>query len=156
MEQVLEDVGAWQRIPHRDRRTHAAHNQTANRPERVRAALIQSFHVAKRNARNRRIPFGLTKEEFLELVDRADGRCEVSGLPFDLRYWKQSKRRPFAPSLDRIDATRAYTKRNCRLVCGIVNAALSDWGEEPFRMMVAAMKGPLPGTFGTVPRPQSA
>lgn len=136
----VEDAGVWQRLPHRNRRSHAAHNQTANRPERVRSALIQSFHVAKRNARNRGIPFGMTKAEFLEIADRAGGHCEVSGLPFDLRYWQQSKRRPFAPSLDRIDATRAYTKQNCRLVCGIVNAALSDWGEEPFRMMVAAMK----------------
>lgn len=94
------------------------------------------LHRAKKNARTRRIPFDLTREQFVEIVKRANGRCEVTGIAFELDIRPGSARRPFAPSLDRIQSAGQYTAANCRLVCGIVNAALSDWGEGVFWKMV--------------------
>jgi hypothetical protein len=41
-------------------------------------------------------------------------------------------RRPFAPSLDRIDSRQAYSRRNCRLILQAVNFALNAWGDDVF------------------------
>jgi hypothetical protein len=41
-------------------------------------------------------------------------------------------RRPFAPSLDRIDSNQPYSRRNCRLVLQAVNFALNAWGDDVF------------------------
>src|SRR5690606_21411241 len=41
-------------------------------------------------------------------------------------------RRPFAPSLDRIDTSTGYEAGNCRLVCVLANIALNEWGEDVF------------------------
>jgi hypothetical protein len=67
------------------------------------------------------------------------GRCALSGLCFDLRIIGSGKaRRPFAPSLDRIDSTGGYTRDNVRLVCQAVNFALNAYGEDTFREIAAA------------------
>lgn len=98
------------------------------------------FQRAKKNARLRGIPFDLTKAEFDALVKKSDGRCMVSGLPFTTpSRRKAGSRRPFAPSLDRIDSAVGYTKSNCRIVSIIVNCALNEWGEEPLFEMCRAV-----------------
>lgn len=51
-------------------------------------------------------------------------RCAVSGIPFD-----PPGKGPFAPSVDRIDASRGYQSGNVRVVCNIVNYAMNEWGE---------------------------
>lgn len=58
------------------------------------------------------------------------GTCEVSGLPFDLRPPTRSAKNPFAPSIDRKNNDRGYTKRNCRAILWCLNVAFSDWGEQ--------------------------
>lgn len=88
------------------------------------------FHRTRRNARTRRIPFGITMQDFRAVVERAAGHCEVTGIEFDFDY-QPGKNRPFAPSLDRIDSALGYVVGNVRLVCGITNTALSDWGMGP-------------------------
>src|ERR1051326_8122893 len=71
--------------------------------------IAQTFWRARRNARNRAIPFDLTRAEFDEIAKRAAGKCEVTGITFELRVRPGSERRPFAPSLDRIDARLPYS-----------------------------------------------
>lgn len=100
----------------------------------------QTYHRAKKNARIRKIQFDLTSAQFKEITARANGLCEASGIPFDLRVRPRSLRRPFAPSLDRADASGIYEMSNCRLICGIVNAAMSDWGDVVFWKMVKSAK----------------
>lgn len=93
-----------------------------------------------RNAKMRELEFHLTKDEFWEIVARANGRCELTKIPFSTTNDTSSRRAPFAPSIDRIDCSKPYTKENCRLVCVCVNAALSDWGDAIFFTMVKAAK----------------
>lgn len=93
---------------------------------------------ARNNARNRALEFALSEAEFDEIVSRSNGMCEVTRIPFSVKNPSSSRRKPFAPSLDRIDCALPYSKDNCRLVAVCVNAALSDWGDDVFRTMVLA------------------
>lgn len=86
---------------------------------------------SKKNALARGIDFSLTVEEFQLLVEEADGKCSVSGIPFSRQGEEFGKRKPFAPSLDRIHSHRGYTKENCRIVCILANLAMNEWGEKP-------------------------
>jgi hypothetical protein len=67
----------------------------------------------------------------------------VTGLPFE---FAGSLYRPFAPSLDRINAAQGYSLGNVRLVAVIVNAALNQWGDAAFWKMVDAAAGRQRGT----------
>jgi hypothetical protein len=78
----------------------------------------------------------------LDLYQAQGGRCALSGLPFDLRSVGYGQvRRPFAPSLDRIDSRGGYTRDNVRLVCQVVNFALNAYGEDIFREIAVATAG---------------
>ena len=39
--------------------------------------------------------------------------------------------RPFAPSIDRRDATKGYTVENIRVICWAANLLLGTWGDGP-------------------------
>lgn len=66
--------------------------------------------------------------DFLAVVDRAGGKCELSGIPFETDK-AQGRRNPFSASLDRIDCSVGYARGNVRLICLILNCALADFGE---------------------------
>ena len=60
------------------------------------------------------------------------GCCSVSGLPFNLLVVGDGQaKRPFAPSLDRIDRHQPYQRNNVRLVVSIANFAINAWGMDP-------------------------
>lgn len=92
-------------------------------------------HVAKmlKGARSRAHEFGrefdLTEEFVFELLDRQRCACALSGIEFDLST-SPTRRRPYAPSLDRISTKGGYTKDNVRILTVVVNLALGDWGDE--------------------------
>lgn len=96
------------------------------------------YRRAQLNAEKREIPFLLAPHEFDQLVKRSKGRCEVTGIKFDLGVIAGAYRRPFVPSLDRINAGGAYEVGNVRLVCCAVNAALCDWGIAVFEKLSTA------------------
>lgn len=73
-----------------------------------------------------------TAAQLADIMRRSRGRCEVTGLAFQLHKPEDSRARPFFHSLDRRDASRGYVDGNCRLVCYAVNLAMSNWGEEIF------------------------
>lgn len=110
-----------------------------NSPVEMRRYMSEAYRRARKNAVTRQIEFRLTRGEYADIVARAGGHCEVSGIGFDLQLRPRALRRPYAPSLDRIKAHQPYIAGNCRLVCGLVNAAMSDWGEEPFTFVATAM-----------------
>lgn len=90
------------------------------------AALLRSI---KKNARARGLAVEINARDILELFDNSDLRCTISNIDFDFsKLDTESRCRPFAPSIDRINSKRGYTKDNIRLVCFAVNYAMSDWG----------------------------
>jgi hypothetical protein len=102
----------------------------------VLPAWGKTFYLnAERRADEDRRPFRLTVAELLDVIERADGRCEVSGIALNLA----GGRGPHAPSVDRIDSERGYEKDNIRIVCLIVNFAMNTWGEEPLMGLAEAL-----------------
>jgi len=73
------------------------------------------------------------REDLIALWKEGEGRCMLINLPFrETQVGAGKARRPFAPSLDRIDSSQPYTRRNCRLVLQTVNFALNAWGDDVF------------------------
>lgn len=117
------------------------------------AALLSQIRQMARGARQRARRHGLPSDD--DLVDFAGalfhaqhGRCALTGLSFDLREVGTGQaKRPFAPSLDRIEGDKGYTKDNVRLVCQAVNFALNRFGEDVFYEIAgaaAAQVGEIP------------
>ena len=116
------------------------------------------LRMAARNASRRGIPFTLTQDDMRALVARADGRCVVTGIPFDFEKHRGSRRRPFAPSIDRERSTLGYRRDNCRLVCIAVNLAMNEWGLDPLLRIARALVAAHPTPDGWVyeaPRPRN-
>lgn len=84
---------------------------------------------------NGRIPKGLDKmtiSDMDSIIERANGKCEVTGIPFNDTSIPGAARKPFIPSFDRVDCSTHYSRNNCRLVCLSVNIALNQWGDRVF------------------------
>lgn len=64
------------------------------------------------------------------MLQRQNYTYAVSGLPFDMGRHTGAAKRPFTPSLDRIDNRCGYVDGNLRVVCTMVNFAMGEWGEE--------------------------
>lgn len=86
------------------------------------------YDRAKAGARQRRIPFELSREDLDALVERSGYRCAVTGIAFEAPV--AGTKSPWTPSLDRIDSNLGYSFENCRLVCVAVNYALNQWGTD--------------------------
>lgn len=84
----------------------------------------------------------------MELWIRCGGRCEFSGIEFDSASVGAELKRPFHPSLDRIDASKGYTKENCRFVCIAVNIALNTFGDGVLDKICEARSGLKSGSGG--------
>jgi hypothetical protein len=80
-----------------------------------------------------------TESDLRAVWQRCNGCCQLTGLAFlETKVGTGRARRPYAPSLDRIDPERPYTRENCRLVLQAVNFALNAWGDEVFALVTEA------------------
>lgn len=81
----------------------------------------QMFCATKHNARKRNIAFILIPSDISSLVEKQQWKCARTGIVFDMA-WRVG-RKPFAPSVDRIDNTRGYEPGNIQIVCNMYNQA---------------------------------
>lgn len=75
------------------------------------------FYGARNRALRKHLPFDLTREWCEEIWT---GRCALTHI--DFQFGSSRLHSPFSPSIDRIDASRGYTKDNCRFVLFSVNS----------------------------------
>lgn len=97
---------------------------------------VNAVCAARKRARLKKWEFNLTSEWARKKLAHQEYRCALSGVEFSERKVGGSWKRPWRPSLDRIDAKRGYTKDNVRIVCVAVNTLLHDWGDEVFRVLL--------------------
>lgn len=94
------------------------------------------LHVAVAKARTRSKAKAracqLTPETLRDAMLRSKGRCEVTGMRFQVKDAELARQRPFMHSVDRIESAGGYEKSNIRIVCFAVNAAMNAWGERVF------------------------
>lgn len=88
------------------------------------------FSSCKRGAKDRNIPFKLTKEDIENLCINSNGKCALSGLPLT-----SERNNPMKASVDRIDSNKGYTKNNVQLVGAMVNTAKNDLTTDMFVLM---------------------
>jgi hypothetical protein len=69
------------------------------------------YSAAMKNAAARRIEWKLTPIDWAALLSRAGGRCEVTGMKFLNTKGAHGRRRPWMPSLDRINNHRGLLAR---------------------------------------------
>lgn len=99
----------------------------------ILAYLAKALERARKRDRVRGRVCEMTPQDMRSLYARSEGRCEVTGIPFSLDKAGGTFRRPFAPSVDRLDNSKPYSFVNCRLVCLAVNIGINEWGEGVFR-----------------------
>jgi len=88
-------------------------------PQRNRE--IHDLSRIKRTCKIKGYNFNLDKEWMQENYSKC---CTMTGLKFDFSAIDDKyKQNPFAPSVDRIDSSRGYTKDNCQVVIWIYNRA---------------------------------
>jgi hypothetical protein len=93
------------------------------------------FTSVKYRAKRLKRDFDLTREFLENLYTEQNGKCALTGMIFSDEKYENYKRRPFTPSLDRIDNKKGYTQDNVRFVCSMVNAALGEFGDKIFDKM---------------------
>lgn len=96
-----------------------------------------ALRAARKQARARGLEFNLTEEALSDLLDAQDYRCALSRIYFDMNK-EGGARRPYGPSVDRIDCSKGYIIGNVRVICTALNYALSDWGYAVFYRLAKA------------------
>jgi hypothetical protein len=95
--------------------------------------------VARANLRNGANGPRFTNQDLIAVWNKCDGKCAITGEAFSLRRFGTSLvKRILAPSLDRIQSDKPYTRENCRLVLVAVNFALNGWGEDVYLRLARA------------------
>lgn len=101
-----------------------------------RARLIVG--AARSRARQKGLDFNIDAVWFADKIDT--GICEATGIKISLdSHPKKGCRNPFAPSIDRIDSSKGYTKDNVQMVCWVYNAAKNDYGADIVLRMAQAL-----------------
>jgi hypothetical protein len=109
------------------------------RPTPRWAATLLSAANARNRARGADPTYAM--DDLIHAWNECGGCCAVSGMAFSLHIVGDgAARRPFAPSLDRIDRHQPYRRGNVRLVVAIANFAMNAWGLPPLVELAAAVQ----------------
>jgi hypothetical protein len=104
----------------------------------VKGRAVSLLSNARKRCKEKEIELHLTQEWVEEHLVR--GTCEITGLHFCFEPPDQkATRRWDAPSLDRIDKDKHYTKENTRVILWAVNCALAEYGTKIMLPILKAM-----------------
>ena len=108
-------------------------------PVQVRAQRLHG------NATKRAKTFGWPKPDFSSSYIEEkilEGRCEVTGIPFDLTTVHSeyaNAKNPWVPSIDRIDSSKPYLKDNIQIVVYMYNVCKSEFSHTDVLTFVNAV-----------------
>lgn len=108
-------------------------------PKALRNAAAKALRGAKWRSTNRGTRCHLTTDQVVELIEQQGGVCAMTGLAFFDARSSEGRRKPYAPSIDRIDNSKGYTEDNVRVVLSIVNTAKGDYTDSEFFVMCRAV-----------------
>ena len=94
-------------------------------------------NINKKNGKRANLKKTLTVTNILPALE--SGYCQLTGLPFDFYPTKDTYKNSHAPSLDRIDSQKGYTKENCRIVLVAVNDALGEYDDNDMLPILKAL-----------------
>lgn len=106
----------------------------------IKGRLYDLLQSAKGRAKKRNLPIDIDLEYLLELYEKQNKKCALTGIDFVLERTIENNKHftPYGPSIDKIDHNKGYTKDNIRLVCVMVNLSLNTFGDECFDKMCEA------------------
>lgn len=94
---------------------------------------------AKTRAKKSKLEIDIDIEFLIELWDKYDGKCCLTGIPFNLSVEARKigyTYDPYSPSIDKINPFKGYTKDNVRLVCTSINLGMNQFGQENFEFII--------------------
>lgn len=95
------------------------------------------WKTAQQRSKNKSLEFSLPREWVVARV--VNGKCEVTGVKFDLSKRGERYASPLAPSIDRIHPKLGYIPDNCRMVIWAYNAAKGNGTDEHVLIMAKAL-----------------
>jgi len=135
-EKNLERARAY-RAANREKVRESTRKWCATNAEKVRQAQREYYYEnrikalawgAKTRARKLNIEYALD-EEWIRARSNID-RCEASGVSLDFtRTERQNRKKPFAPSLERVNPKLGYTCGNTIVVCNMYNMCKNEFTE---------------------------
>jgi hypothetical protein len=119
------------------KKCHCESNAKHQTTPKGRARKLISDANYRKNGKRAYLEKTLIFEDILPVLEI--GKCQLTGLPFDFSPSKISFRNLYAPSLDRIDSNKGYSKDNVRIVLSSVNTALGEHTDEEMLPILEAM-----------------
>ena len=113
------------------------HQRNYRKTDLGRASKL--LDTAKRRAKRKGMLFDLDKKWILKKLKKRV--CEYSGLKLELEKNKNGYHHSLnAPSLDRKDSRKGYTKRNTFLVAWCINNAKGAWNKKDWKKVREAIR----------------
>lgn len=120
-------------------------------------SILQGVYISARSSAPKRwLTFSLHPKHLIDLANKSGGACMLTNIKWDMKTTAKT-RRPWMPSLDRIDSMKGYEPDNIRLVCLSVNIALHEFGDKVLMKIACGIikncdTGPLHNTALTYPQ----
>ncbi len=130
----LSEENSRKYLTNRDARLKSANARYYN----SKNTFSNMIRGAKVRAKAAELLFELDEIFIKNLYDKQNGKCALTHIDFVFEKEDALSRRPFAPSIDRMNSKLGYVKDNVRLVCAVVNLALNEFGDEIFDRMCKA------------------
>lgn len=124
----IENDVAWVKRRNEQNKIHReSHHGSIN------TMLLKAKHRARKSNKINTLVYA----DIEKAMNEQNWTCLQTGIPFDLR--KGEGRKPFGPSIDRIDSSRGYEPDNIQIVCTMYNLAKSEFDNDDVLKLAHAL-----------------